>query len=224
VSLSPGYSLAHHVAFIEGETTAIIDDLVAIGGTAQAQAVFTRLGFEEKPKLAIFQKVLAPFHRLRTTAQGLFRRWAEEQLRTWRPIGERAHRRCRRTSNCARHLVSPQNLIACHDSLHCALRRASVTICCSITCSGVPLPGFFGWMIHTSQQMIGFAVLKITPHGRIQLGKIVDCWLDPGIRPVGRPQSRRLSIASAPFLRTLSHVLCSSQEVNWALERGSPDP
>jgi hypothetical protein len=26
--------------------------------------------------------------------------------------------------------------------------------------------------------MIGFAVLKITPHGRIQLGKIVDCWLD----------------------------------------------
>ena len=26
--------------------------------------------------------------------------------------------------------------------------------------------------------MIGFAVLKITPHGRIRLGKIVDCWLD----------------------------------------------
>jgi hypothetical protein len=26
--------------------------------------------------------------------------------------------------------------------------------------------------------MIGFAVLKITPQGRIQLGTIVDCWLD----------------------------------------------
>jgi len=26
--------------------------------------------------------------------------------------------------------------------------------------------------------MIGYALLKITPHGRIQIGKIVDCWLD----------------------------------------------
>jgi hypothetical protein len=26
--------------------------------------------------------------------------------------------------------------------------------------------------------MIGFALLKVTPYGRIQLGKIVDCWLD----------------------------------------------
>ena len=41
-----------------------------------------------------------------------------------------------------------------------------------------PLSGFSGWTIHTSERMIGFAVLKITPHGRIQLGKIVDCWLD----------------------------------------------
>ena len=43
-----------------------------------------------------------------------------------------------------------------------------------------PLSGFTGWTIHTSERMIGFAVLKITPHGRIQLGKIVDCWLDTG--------------------------------------------
>jgi hypothetical protein len=41
-----------------------------------------------------------------------------------------------------------------------------------------PLSGFSGWTIHTSGRMIGFAVLKITPYGRIQRGKIVDCWLD----------------------------------------------
>jgi hypothetical protein len=41
-----------------------------------------------------------------------------------------------------------------------------------------PQSEFSGWMIHTSQRMIGFAVLKITSHGRIQRGIIVDCWLD----------------------------------------------
>jgi hypothetical protein len=41
-----------------------------------------------------------------------------------------------------------------------------------------PLAGFSGWTVHTAQRMIGFAVLKITPHGRIQRGRIVDCWLD----------------------------------------------
>jgi hypothetical protein len=41
-----------------------------------------------------------------------------------------------------------------------------------------PLSGFSGWTIHTSRRIVGFAVLKITPHERIQLGKIVDCWLD----------------------------------------------
>jgi hypothetical protein len=46
------------------------------GGTAQAQAVFPRFGFEQRPKLAIIQKVLAPFHRWRTINQRLFRRWA----------------------------------------------------------------------------------------------------------------------------------------------------
>jgi hypothetical protein len=41
-----------------------------------------------------------------------------------------------------------------------------------------PLSGFSGYTIHTPQQIIGFAVLKVTPQGRLQLGKIVDCWLD----------------------------------------------
>ena len=59
----------------------------AIGGSAQAQAVFPRLGFEQKPKLAIFRKVLAPFHRLRKTGQGLFRKWAgtaKDMVSVWR--------------------------------------------------------------------------------------------------------------------------------------------
>jgi hypothetical protein len=48
----------------------------AIGGTEKAQAVLPKLGFEQKPQLAIFRNVLASFHRLRTTDQGLFRNWA----------------------------------------------------------------------------------------------------------------------------------------------------
>ena len=92
----------------------------AVGGTAQSQAIFPRLGFEQKPKLAIFHKVLAPFHRLRTTDQGLFRKWAgtaKDMASVWRA----PHRRCRRPSNCARHLRSPKKLIAYNDSLHCQL-------------------------------------------------------------------------------------------------------
>jgi hypothetical protein len=41
-----------------------------------------------------------------------------------------------------------------------------------------PLSGFSGWTIHTAQRMIGAAVLKITPRGPVQVGSIVDCWLD----------------------------------------------
>jgi hypothetical protein len=41
-----------------------------------------------------------------------------------------------------------------------------------------PLSGFSGWTIHTSGRLIGFALVKVSPHGRLQLGKIVDCWLD----------------------------------------------
>src|ERR1700686_3285197 len=59
----------------------------AIDGSAQAQAIFPRLGFEQKPKLAIFRKVLTPFHRLRSTGQGLFRKWAgtaKDMASVWR--------------------------------------------------------------------------------------------------------------------------------------------
>ena len=149
----------------------------AVGGTAQAQAVFPRLGFEQKPKLAIFRKVLAPFHRLRTTGQGLFRKWAgtaKDMASVWRartpPVPQTVELRSAPTFT---------------EEIDCLQRQSSLRI---VTCQRdhlllnyflrYPLSGFSGWTIHTSQRMIGFAVLKITPHGRIQLGKIVDCWLD----------------------------------------------
>ena len=59
----------------------------AVGGSAQSQAIFPSLGFEQKPKLAIFRKVLAPFHRLRSTGQGLFHNWAgtaKDMVSVWR--------------------------------------------------------------------------------------------------------------------------------------------
>ena len=92
----------------------------AVEGSAQSQAIFPRLGFEQKPKLAIFHKVLAPFHRLRTTDQGLFRKWAgtaKDMVSVWRartpPVPQ--------TVELHRHLRSPKKLIAYYDSLHCQL-------------------------------------------------------------------------------------------------------
>jgi hypothetical protein len=149
----------------------------AIDGTAQAQAVFPRLGFELKPKLAVFHKVLAPFHRLRTTGQGFFRKWAgtaKDMVSVWRartpPVPQTVELRSAPTFteevDCLPRQSSPR-MVTCqrdHLLLNYFLRY--------------PLAGSSGWTIHTSQRMIGTAVLKITPHGRIQLGKIVDCWLD----------------------------------------------
>jgi hypothetical protein len=149
----------------------------AIDGTAQAQAIFPRLGFEHKPKLAIFHKVLTPFHRLRATDQGWFRKWAgtaKDLASVWR----------------ARTPAVPQTVElrpapTFTEAIDCLPRQSSLRM---VTCQRdhlllnyflrYPLPGMSGWTIHTSERMIGSAVLKITPHGRIQLGKIVDCWLD----------------------------------------------
>jgi predicted N-acetyltransferase YhbS len=149
----------------------------AIDGTAQAQAVFPRLGFELKPKLAIFHKVLAPFHRLRTTDQGLFRKWAgtaKDMVSVWRA----------RTPP-APQTVELRSAPTFTEEIDCLQRQSSLRM---VTCQRdhlllnyflrYPLSGFSGWTIHTSGRMIGSAVLKITPAGRIQLGKIVDCWLD----------------------------------------------
>ena len=60
----------------------------AIDGTAQAQAVFPRLGFEQKPRIAIFHKVLAPFQSLcaRRGRGASANGW--EQPGTWFPFGE----------------------------------------------------------------------------------------------------------------------------------------
>jgi hypothetical protein len=149
----------------------------AISATAQAEALFPRLGFEQKPKFAIFRKVLAPFHRLRTTGQGFFRKWAgtvKDMASVWRG----------RTPP-APPTVELRSASTYTEEIDGLLRQSSLRM---VTCQRdhlllnymlrYPLSGFSGWTIHTSQRMIGFAVLKITPHERIQLGKIVDCWLD----------------------------------------------
>jgi hypothetical protein len=149
----------------------------AIDGSAQSQALFPRLGFERKPKLAIFRRVLAPFHRLRTPDQGLFRKWAgtaKDMASVWRA----------RTPP-APQTVELRSAPTFTAEIDCLLRQSSLRM---VTCQRdhlllnyflrYPLSGFSGWTIHTSQRMIGYAVLKITPHERIQIGKIVDCWLD----------------------------------------------
>ena len=149
----------------------------AVGGSGQAQTIFPRLGFERKHDLAIFRKVLAPFHRLRTPDQGFFRKWAgtaKDIVSVWRsrrpPVPQ---------------IIELRSALTFTEEVDCLLRRTSLRV---VTCQRdhsllnyflrCPLSGFSGWTIHTSQRMIGFAILKITPHERIQLGKIVDCWLD----------------------------------------------
>ena len=164
-------------AFLMRQAFATCKTQNAVGATAQAEALFPRLGFEQKPKLVIFRKVLAPFHRLRTEGQGLIHKWAgtaKDAAAVWRT----------RTPPLPQ-TVELRPALMFTEEIDCLLRRASSRI---VTCRRdhallnyflrCPLSGFSGWTIHSSERMIGFAVLKITPHGRIQLGKIVDCWLD----------------------------------------------
>lgn len=149
----------------------------AVGGSAQSQALFPRLGFEPKAQVVRFRRVLSPFHRLRTTGQGLFRKWAgatKDAASVWRS--------CRRPV--------PQNFElrpapSFTEEIDALLRQSVPRV---VRCERdhlllnyllrYPLSGFSGWTIHTSDRMIGFALVKITPDERIHHGKIVDCWLD----------------------------------------------
>jgi hypothetical protein len=148
----------------------------AVGGTSQAQALFPRFGFEQKPKVAIYRKVLAPLHRLRLR-QGILRKWAGTAM----DIVSASRAR----TQPVRQTVKLRSTPKFTGEIDCLLRQSSLRI---VTCQRdhlqlnyllrYPLSGFSGWTIHTSERMIGFAVLKVTPNGRTQLGKIVDCWLD----------------------------------------------
>jgi hypothetical protein len=149
----------------------------SVGASTQAEAIFPRLGFERKSRLITFHKVLTPFHRLRATDQGFLRKWAataKDMVSVWRA----------RTPPMPQ-TVELRSVSSFPKEIDCFLRQSPLRI---VTCQRdhlflnyflrYPLSGFSGWTIHSSGRMIGFAVLKITPHGRIQLGKIVDCWLD----------------------------------------------
>jgi hypothetical protein len=158
----------------------------AVGGSAQSQALFPRLGFEPKARVASFRRVLSPFHRLRTTNQGLFRKWAgatRDAASVWRAGRRPSVWRAR--SRPVQQAVELRPAPVFTEEIDCLPRQPSLRI---VTCQRdhrllnyllrYPLSGFSGWTIHTSDRMIGFALLKVTSHGRIQLGKIVDCWLD----------------------------------------------
>ena len=149
----------------------------AVGGSAQAQAVFPSLGFEQKPKLIAFRKVLRPLHRLRSSDQGLLRRWAgaaKDLMSDWRVRNPELLQNVELRSvttfsaeiDCLFKLKSAR-IVLCH--------RDHLLLNYFLRC---PLPGFSGWTIHTPQRTIGYVLLKITSQGRIRLGKIVDCWLD----------------------------------------------
>jgi len=163
--------------FLMLEALATSQTQFAVGGSIQAQALFPRFGFEQKPKVALFRKVLAPLHRLRTTGQGLLRKWAG----TARDVASLRPARTPRMPQAVELRSAPTFT----DEMDCLLRQSSRRM---VTCQRdhlllnyllrYPLSGFSGWTIHASQQTIGFAVLKLTPHGRVQRGKIVHCWLD----------------------------------------------
>jgi hypothetical protein len=149
----------------------------AVGGSPQAQALFPRLGFEQKLKLTMFRKVFAPFHRLHAPDWGLFRKWAGTVLDTASV--------CRARTRPASRAVELRAAPAFTEEMDGLLRQSALRM---VTCQRdhrllnymlrYPPGGFSGWTIHTSGRMIGFAVLKVTPRGRIRQGKIVDCWLD----------------------------------------------
>lgn len=163
-------------AFLMLEAFATSKTQFAVGGTAQAKTLFPRLGFEQKPTVAIFRKVLAPFHRL-NTGQALFRKWAG----TAKDLASLS----RASALPAPQTIELRSAATFTEDIDGLLRQSSLRV---VTCQRdhlllnyllrYPLSGFSGWTIHTSERMIGFAVLKITPNGRTRLGKIVDCWLD----------------------------------------------
>lgn len=149
----------------------------AVGGSDLAQAVFPRLGFETKPAVAVFHKILAPLHRLRTRDQGFFRKWAG----TAKDIGTALKSRARASGQVVElrpaSVFTPEVDGLQQESSHriVASRRDHLLLNYFLR---YPLPGLSGWTIHAAQQMIGFALLKVTADGRIRQGKIVDCWLD----------------------------------------------
>jgi hypothetical protein len=175
----------------------------AVGGSAQSQTLFPRLGFEPRGRVARFRRVLSPFHRLRTTGQRRFRKWAgttKDAAAAWRARLQA----CTQSGQMTVELRSVPAFTAEIDGLR---RQSSRRI---VACRHdhlllnyllrYPLSGFSAWTIHTSERMIGFALLKITPHGRIQLGKIVDCWLD-----TDEPSYWQAAVAAlSDRLRTLS--------------------
>jgi hypothetical protein len=149
----------------------------AVGASRKAESLFPRLGFEQKSILGSFRKVLAPTHRLRASGQDFFRNCAIgawDLATAWRartpPVPQTVELRS-----------TPQFT----DEIDSLLRQSPLRM---VTCQRdhrlfnymlrYPLSGFSGWNIHASGRLIGFAVLKITPQGRLKLGRIVDCWLD----------------------------------------------
>ena len=149
----------------------------AIGGSDQVQDLFPRLGFERKPGLAIFRKVLNPSHRLRRRDEGFFRKWVgtvknvvSARFERTPPVLEAVELRSVPAFPVEiDHLQrqAPLRIVTCE--------RGHVLLNSLLRC---PIPGLSGWTIHASQRMIGYAVLKMTPNSRIPFGTIVDCWLD----------------------------------------------
>jgi hypothetical protein len=149
----------------------------AVDASAQAEALFPRLGFEPKPKAIVLRKVLAPLHRLRATDQGLLRRWAgaaKDTASVWRALTPPSTRTIEvrpaseftEESDGVPGQPSPR-IVTCrrdHKLLNYLLRY--------------PLSGFSGWTLHASGRTIGVAVLKTALQGRIRHGKIVECRLD----------------------------------------------
>ena len=149
----------------------------AVDGSPQSQALFPRLGFEPKPGVALFRKVLSPFHRLRNGDQGLLGKCA----RTAKDVMSLCRAHARKPTQTVELRPAP----AFTEDIDGLLRQSSLRM---VTCQRdhrqlnyllrYPLAGFSGWTIHASGRMIGFALVKVTPHGRVQRGKIVDCCLD----------------------------------------------
>jgi hypothetical protein len=146
----------------------------ALGGSSQAQALFPRMGFTQKPSVAVFRKILAPFHRIRASGQGLLRMLAgtaKDALSVWRtrrplvpqPVKLRPAQAFTEEINCLQNGYL-SGIAMC--------RRNHLLLNYFLRC---PLSGFSGWTIHTPERMIGFALLRISLHGRVRLGKIVDC-------------------------------------------------
>ncbi|QEH38066.1 hypothetical protein OJF2_66640 [Aquisphaera giovannonii] len=151
-----------------------------LGASEAARAVVQRAGYEPRPAVPVYTRVLRPSHRLRVPGQGA----AGRLVRLGRDLvgNLRASRRLPSASLELREVgaFGPEvEDVAAGAGAHAILTRRTPARLNHLL--AYPRGGITGWhLVEPSGRLRGFAVLSVVPQhgGRVRLGKIADLVLD----------------------------------------------